>query len=283
MARIRSIKPGYATSEPMCAMPREVRLHFALLWTYVDDEGRGLDNPRLIKAAIWPLDDDVTPAVISEWQGVLESHGRIVRYEADGRRLFAVERFAEHQKPQKPTPSEWPPPPVGLPEGYANSTGGVASVVEGRGEGEEKETSVEEPSPAPPTEKPPPSSPTATEVVFDAWREATGRHRAVLDQKRRKLIITALRTYPPGDLVDAVRGWRHFPHNRGDNERRTIYNDLGLLLRDSEHIERFRDAERTGSNGARIPLCDRCGEPDGAAHTAHACDAVARSKATAHA
>lgn len=89
--------------------------------------------------------------------------------------------------------------------------------------------------------------------VFEAWRQAAGRSdRTVLDPKRRRLITNALAAYPVEDVVDAVRGWRHSPHHAGQNDTGTVYNDLGLLLRDSEHIERFRDLERRGPQ-APIP------------------------------
>ena len=96
---------------------------------------------------------------------------------------------------------------------------------------------------------------TDVETVFDAYREATGRHRAVLDPKRRRLIEAALANYEPADLIAAVRGWKHSPHNCGVNDRHTVYNDLGLLLRDAAHIERFRDLElgATSEQAARDP------------------------------
>lgn len=87
----------------------------------------------------------------------------------------------------------------------------------------------------------------ALATVFAAWQEATGKQRAHLDGKRTRLINAALKDYPLEDVVDAVRGWRHVPHNRGENDRNTVYNDLELILRDAQHIERFRDAERDPS------------------------------------
>jgi hypothetical protein len=81
--------------------------------------------------------------------------------------------------------------------------------------------------------------------VFAAWRQATGKTaRTRLDPKRRRTIANAAKTYPEQDLIDAVRGWRHSPHHRGENPQRMVYNDITLLLRDAEHIERFRDLER---------------------------------------
>lgn len=83
-------------------------------------------------------------------------------------------------------------------------------------------------------------------AVFDAWVEAAGRtNRTRLDDKRRRLIKRALKDYELDEVLDAVRGWRNSPHHRGESNG-TIYNDLGLLLRDAEHIERFRDLERAG-------------------------------------
>lgn len=68
-----------------------------------------------------------------------------------------------------------------------------------------------------------------------------------LSRDRRDLIARRLKEWSEADLVDAVRGWRHIPHNRGENDRHTPYCDLKLLLRDAGQIERFRDAERSSA------------------------------------
>jgi len=81
--------------------------------------------------------------------------------------------------------------------------------------------------------------------VFRAWIQSTERTgRTELDDKRRRLIQNALKTYPLEDVLDAVDGWRFDAHHRGENDRGRPYNDLGLVLRDPEHIERFRDFKR---------------------------------------
>lgn len=80
------------------------------------------------------------------------------------------------------------------------------------------------------------------ELVFDAWTESTGKTgRTRLDDKRRKLIIKAINSYPVEEVLAAIRGWKNSPYHRGENDAKKVYNDLGLLLRDAEHIERFRD------------------------------------------
>jgi hypothetical protein len=89
----------------------------------------------------------------------------------------------------------------------------------------------------------------AIERVFAAWIESTGRSRVRLDPRRRKLIRAALADYPIEDVLAAVDGWRHSAHHRGENDRATVYNDLSLLLRNGETIERFRDYSLGVLNG----------------------------------
>jgi hypothetical protein len=90
-----------------------------------------------------------------------------------------------------------------------------------------------------------PVSRTPAEQVFDAWLVSTGRSgRTIFDTKRQRVVAAALKAYPLEDVLDAVRGWRHSAHHRGENDRATVYNDLELLLRDGRHIEQFRDLER---------------------------------------
>lgn len=87
----------------------------------------------------------------------------------------------------------------------------------------------------------PKRKPSGVDVVFAAWQESTGRKRTVLDERRRRLIRKALAVYPLEDVLAAVEGWKHSAHHRGENDRETVYNDLGLLLRNGENVERFRD------------------------------------------
>lgn len=82
--------------------------------------------------------------------------------------------------------------------------------------------------------------------VFNAWVEATGKARATMDAKRKRLIENALKLYPLEDVLAAVRGWKNSPWHCGQNDRNLVYNGLDLLLRDAEHIERFRDLALQG-------------------------------------
>lgn len=96
------------------------------------------------------------------------------------------------------------------------------------------------------------------EQVFAVWAESTGKTRAKLDEKRRRVIERALSDYPLEEVVAAVGGWRYSPHHAGQNDRREVYNEITLLLRDAAHIERFRDLAYSG----RPPVGDEEGHTD---------------------
>jgi hypothetical protein len=108
---MRTLKPEAATSETLSEVPRWVRWTFSMLWTHCDDKGRALWNAKLIKAAIYPLDDDVTPEVLEVELAELLRVGSICRYEVDGKTYMHVPAWDEHQHPNRPVPSKLPPCP----------------------------------------------------------------------------------------------------------------------------------------------------------------------------
>lgn len=103
MARIRSIKPEYFASETIAALSLPARLTFIGLWTFADDAGRAADNAKLIKAAVWPLDDAVTAAEVAGHLDELAALGRICRYTADGKRYLHMTTWDEHQRVKNPS------------------------------------------------------------------------------------------------------------------------------------------------------------------------------------
>lgn len=111
MPRIRTIKPDAFLSESLSDVPRGTRWTFAGLWTYADDAGRARDDARLIKAALYPLDDDVTLADVSHDLELLEGIGGICRYVVEGRRYLHMPKW-HHQKINRPTPAKSPPCPL---------------------------------------------------------------------------------------------------------------------------------------------------------------------------
>jgi hypothetical protein len=168
VARIRTIKPDFFVSEDVSPLPLRARLTWIGLWTQCDDHGRTKDNVRLIKAALWAL-DEVTLADIEDDLARLHDSGRIVRYMADGKGFLAVVNWHVHQAVSKPTRARHPAPPVPvnpsdpgapgycrecalqapgpLPENSGSPPGALPLGREGNGkEGSARETPPQQPS-----------------------------------------------------------------------------------------------------------------------------------------
>lgn len=110
MARIRTIKPSFFSSLTIAELPIPARLTFVGLWTYVDDEGRGVDDPRLVKAELWPLDDDMTTRKVDAHLTAFADGGLIMRYQFSGRRYLQIIGWGEHQRINRPQQSKFPGP-----------------------------------------------------------------------------------------------------------------------------------------------------------------------------
>lgn len=79
------------------------------------------------------------------------------------------------------------------------------------------------------------------EAVFEHWIVMHGlnRNRCALGPARRKAVERALALYDVDTLMLAVEGCASSRWHAGDNDRGRAYNDLSLILRDEEHVERF--------------------------------------------
>jgi hypothetical protein len=111
MARIRTVKPSMFSSLTVCAWPIDVRWTFVGLPTYMDDRGRGLDEPRLVKAELWPLDDRMTAKKVDEHLGIIAKSGPLCRYVVAGHRYMHITSWREHQRVNRPSESKIPPCP----------------------------------------------------------------------------------------------------------------------------------------------------------------------------
>ena len=75
--------------------------------------------------------------------------------------------------------------------------------------------------------------------IFDFWKQVMNSPRAKLDDSRIRLIRKALKNYSPADVCKAIRGCSRTPYNMGENESKTKYNGLSLILRNAEKIDHF--------------------------------------------
>lgn len=78
------------------------------------------------------------------------------------------------------------------------------------------------------------------EEVFERWKTTMGHTRARLDPKRAKAIRGMLDIgYTVEDLHLAIFGCSVSPFHQGQNDRSTKFDDIGLICRDAEHVDRF--------------------------------------------
>lgn len=90
--------------------------------------------------------------------------------------------------------------------------------------------------------------------VFDYWvlvHKSESRRKPALDSDRRFFIALAIHDYGIQDCKDAIDGCRLSDFHMGRNKQGKKYNDIKLILRGAEQIERFLD------------LYDKNYEPDG--------------------
>ena len=112
MARIRSIKPAFFSSDDTCRCSPLARLLFIGLWTEADREGRLEDRPDQLKRRLLPDDQVGVDALL--WE--LVDRGLIRRYVSGGLGIVQVVHFLEHQKPHpKEAPSALPATGADLP------------------------------------------------------------------------------------------------------------------------------------------------------------------------
>jgi len=127
MGRTRTIKPAFFRSKSLAGCSPLARLLFVGLWTEADDEGRGVAEPRILAAALFPWDAPSDEAVTA-WLDELVATDHIVIYEARGTYYFAVKRFREHQSAAYrrgtstlPEPPDNPPPHTSARTGVQES------------------------------------------------------------------------------------------------------------------------------------------------------------------
>jgi hypothetical protein len=66
-----------------------------------------------------------------------------------------------------------------------------------------------------------------------------------LDTKRRAAVAGRLKDgYPVADLLTAIDGCKASAWHQGRNDRQRPFNDLGLICRDSAHVEQFIELAR---------------------------------------
>lgn len=101
MARIRSVKPEFWTSEQVMDVSRDARILFIGMWNFCDDAGIHSANEKRLKAEVFPA-DDLTSADVRRMVDELLRVGLLDEYEVAGQRFWIVTGW-HHQKIDQPT------------------------------------------------------------------------------------------------------------------------------------------------------------------------------------
>ncbi|WP_150777295.1 hypothetical protein [Pandoraea sputorum] len=101
MARIRSLKPEFWTSEQVMDVSRDARILFIGMWNFCDDAGIHSANERRLKAEVFPA-DDLTMTDVRRMIDELLRVGLLDEYEVAGQRFWIVTGW-HHQKIDQPT------------------------------------------------------------------------------------------------------------------------------------------------------------------------------------
>lgn len=108
MARIRTVKPEFWSSEQVMSCRPMARLLFIGIWNFCDDGGNHPLSPRTIKALVFP-GDDITTEEVSSLLGELEGANLTLSYWAEGKNYLHVCGW-KHQKIEKKN-FKYPSPP----------------------------------------------------------------------------------------------------------------------------------------------------------------------------
>lgn len=116
MARIRTLKPEFWTSEQVMECSPNARLLFIGLWNFCDDAGIHPASAKTLKAEVFPS-DDISAADVQNLVDELTAQELLEEYEVAGRRYWAVTGW-HHQRIDQPT-YKHPRPDGSVPAGAA--------------------------------------------------------------------------------------------------------------------------------------------------------------------
>lgn len=114
MSRLRNRirKADYFTDGELLRWPRDKRTTYSGLWAMAEDSGCIEDDCFEWKMALWPspMDSDITVEMLEQWRAELREAGKLIPYEADGKRYFFIRNFHQHEKPTNPQRPDLPVP-----------------------------------------------------------------------------------------------------------------------------------------------------------------------------
>lgn len=218
---------------------REASLAYPWIFLVADDWGRFEYDPRRIWSKVFGSREDVTLAEVASWLVEYERQKLLRRYQSDGEEYAEWTNF-QGRPPTQRRPTDYPVPPA---EDKSNPTGSLDEDYQDKEYRAELEQSRDTP----------PTPPGGVRDVFDHWRQVMGHTDAKLTEKRERLVRARLRHYTVEQLKAAIDGCKATPFNMGANRDGTVYDELALICRDGEHVERYMRNARNGTTALALP------------------------------
>ena len=109
--RIRTLKPETWKDKKVGDLSYGARNLRTGMITSADDEGRFLALTSTLVADIFPFDAEDATVNMPAWVSEIRKSGMVVFYKAAGVPYGAFRNWAEHQRINRPSPSDLPPPP----------------------------------------------------------------------------------------------------------------------------------------------------------------------------
>lgn len=84
------------------------------------------------------------------------------------------------------------------------------------------------------------------DLVWNEWIKVhrEGVRKPAFTEDRRVLVACAVYDFGVDSCVEAIHGCKLSPFHQGDNDRRRKYDDVSLILRNAEKVERFCEIYR---------------------------------------
>lgn len=98
-------------------------------------------------------------------------------------------------------------------------------------------------TPLPPTgeKSSPPDIDQQVKSVFAYWQEKLNHPKATLTPERKRKIASRLREgFAVESLKEAIDGCASSSYHQGENDTGTVYNAIGLIFRNAEKVDQFR-------------------------------------------
>jgi hypothetical protein len=228
------------------------RLLYTWLITHLDINGCFSGDAEVINGKVFTRLGK-TKKTVEEYLIDLQNNKLVVRYERNGDQFLHVPDFKEKQpslreeregKPSipLPTPDELLSISAEDPAQYKLSKDKLSKGKDK--EKEKKDNALVE----------------QAQRLFTYWKEVMGKPKAQFTNGRKIKIIARLKEgYSEDDCAKAIENVSIDPWYSGDNDRNKEYNDIALIFRDGEHLEKYRDMKpqikrADGFDGARLWL-----------------------------